>query len=204
MYGRAIRFVTNSINVQSSTVGFRVHPAFFLSTQPNYKKRNLVDDIRESASGLPPTPPSSDRVNAVKTTTTPPSSSTFDRGDYNNPFLDTSTTPTSSSATFNRRENNNNDDDSGSFVADTVKQGVVKAVETGLNIGEMAKSTLDNMYDVTKDAGHKVKEAVAGDEKKYDVPASDHFVDDLRKHADGYDLRRKRDQRNGPSGINDI
>lgn len=84
-----------------------------------------------------------------------------------------------------------------------MKQGVVKAVETGLNIGEMAKSTLDNMYDVTKDAGHKVKEAVAGDEKKYDVPASDHFVDDLRKHGDGYDLRRNR-ERNGPSGINDI
>ncbi|KAJ9562841.1 hypothetical protein OSB04_008001 [Centaurea solstitialis] len=81
------------------------------------------------------------------------------------------------------------------FLAETAKQGVVKAVETGLDIGEMAKKTLDNVYDVTKDTSHKIKEAVAGDREETKrvegVPATDHFVDDLRKRADGYDLKKK-------------
>ena len=82
-----------------------------------------------------------------------------------------------------------------SFVAETAKQGAVNAIETGLEIGEMAKKTLDNVWDVTKDTSHKIKEAVAGDReetKRVDgVPATDHFVDDLRKRADGYDLKKK-------------
>ncbi|KAD3066820.1 hypothetical protein E3N88_34700 [Mikania micrantha] len=82
------------------------------------KKPNLVDDIRESASGLPPVSSSSsgaddERVNAVKTSTTPSSSTTSDN--------------------------------IGDFVADTAKQGVVKAVETGLGMGEMGKRTLDGV-----------------------------------------------------------
>ncbi|KAI3786562.1 hypothetical protein L1987_40327 [Smallanthus sonchifolius] len=45
--------------------------------------------------------------------------------------------------------------------------------------------------DATKETTHEVKEAVAEDEEnKYDVPPTDHFVDDLRKHAGGYDHRR--------------
>ncbi|KAL8261987.1 hypothetical protein R6Q59_026036 [Mikania micrantha] len=55
------------------------------------------------------------------------------------------------------------------------------------DIGEMTKKTLDNVWNTTR----KVKEAVAGDEeKKYEVPPTDHFVDDLRKRAGGYDRRR--------------
>ncbi|XP_024968757.1 uncharacterized protein LOC112508200 [Cynara cardunculus var. scolymus] len=102
-----------------------------------------------------------DRVNAVKSSTTP------------------------SSSTSERREN----------VGETAKQGVVKAVETGLDMGEMAKKTLDNVWDVTKDTSHKIKEAVVGDREETkrveDVPATDHFVEDLRKRADGYDLKKK-------------
>ncbi|KAD2230165.1 hypothetical protein E3N88_41603 [Mikania micrantha] len=55
------------------------------------------------------------------------------------------------------------------------------------DIGEMTKKTLDNVWNTTR----KVKEAEAGDEeKKYEVSPTDHFVDDLRKRAGGYDRRR--------------
>ncbi|KAJ0458024.1 hypothetical protein HanIR_Chr15g0780431 [Helianthus annuus] len=170
MYGRAIRFVT----VQQSAVGLiRVYPSFFVSsvsTQSNYKNRNLIDEIRESASGMPPSR-AADGVKVVNTSTTPSAS--------------------------DRREE---EGETTSYVAEAAKQGVGKAMETGLNIGEMAKQTLDIVWDATKDTTDKVKEVVAGQEdKKYDVPPTDHFVDDLRKRADGYDLRRGR---NG-SGVND-
>ncbi|KAI3769286.1 hypothetical protein L6452_00387 [Arctium lappa] len=167
MYGRLISFAINK-NVPQSTI--RVYyPSNFISsvaTNPNNKDPNLVDDIRGSASS---STGKDDRVNAVKSSTTPPSSSTSERGE--------------------------NGGDMASFVAETAKQGAVKAVETGLDIGEMAKKTLDNAWDVTKDVSHKVKEAVAGDreetERVEDVPVTDHFVEDLRKRADGYDLKKK-------------
>ncbi|KAI3695211.1 hypothetical protein L1987_78202 [Smallanthus sonchifolius] len=73
--------------------------------------------------------------------------------------------------------------DDGGDTGSYVKQGVVKAMETGLDIGEMAKKTLDNVWDATKDTARD-------DENKYDVPPADHFIDDLRKHAGGYDSRR--------------
>ncbi|KAL8225025.1 hypothetical protein R6Q57_017582 [Mikania cordata] len=65
--------------------------------------------------------------------------------------------------------------------------GRLRGVFLKKDIGEMTKKTLDNVWNTTR----KVKEAVAGDEeKKYEVPPTDHFVDDLRKRAGGYDRRR--------------
>lgn len=89
-------------------------------------------------------------------------------------------------------DNMDNDNDTGSYAADAAKQGVAKAMETGLNIDEMAKQTLDNMWDATKDTTHKVKDAVTRNDKdKNYVSSTDKFVDDLRKRADGYDLRKE-------------
>ncbi|KAI3809589.1 hypothetical protein L1987_19184 [Smallanthus sonchifolius] len=102
----------------------RIHPSKFFSS--NLKKPNFIDDIRESASRLPPASSSSadNRVNVVKTSTA-----------------------------SDRRENDGTD--MADFVADTAKQGVAKAVETGLGIGEMCKKTLD-----------AAKDTVAGDDEK--------------------------------------
>ncbi|PWA43504.1 hypothetical protein CTI12_AA534320 [Artemisia annua] len=149
---------------------------------------NFVDDIRKSASGLPSasTTGGDDRVNVVKTTT-----STTPLSDDHVNVVDTSTSPSTSapSSAYDRHEN---DRDSSSFVADAAKQGVKKAMETGLDIGEMAKNTLDSVYNATRDTTHMVKEAVSGDDRKNnDVPPTDHFVNDLRKRADGYDLKNK-------------
>ncbi|GJW05124.1 hypothetical protein Tco_1563980 [Tanacetum coccineum] len=129
---------------------------------------NFVNDIRKSASGLPPVSSSGDnRVNAVKTNTTPLS-------DDNVNVVNTSTSPSTSAPssaydrlkgrTMTRRV----------FAADAAKQGVRKAMETGLDIGEMAKNTLDSVYNATKDTTHMVKEAVTGDDRKNnDVPPTD-------------------------------
>ncbi|KAK1411914.1 hypothetical protein QVD17_32768 [Tagetes erecta] len=188
--------VSNNIKttIQQST---RLYPSFLpssfsLSTKPKHKDPNLVDDIRESASGMPPaasSPPgaSQHRVHDVaKTSTTivPPVASSSNPSYHHDNIAKTTRASPS-----DIREG----DDSGSYVAETVKQGVVKAMETGLDIGEMAKKTLDNVWDATKDTTHQVKKAVAGDdETKYDVPPTDRFVDDLRDRADdGYDLRRR-------------
>ncbi|CAH1434449.1 unnamed protein product [Lactuca virosa] len=164
-YCRFIGFAINK-NLQQSAVRVHVYPSNFFSSlpaHPNHKDSNLVDDIRPtgSESGSGSETGADDRVNVVRSTATP------------------------SSSTSERRENK-------SFVAETAKQGVAKALETGLEIGEMAKKTLDNMWDITKDTTNMVKEAVTSDpEEKNDVPPTDRFVDDLRKRADGYDLKKK-------------
>ncbi|XP_071725898.1 uncharacterized protein [Rutidosis leptorrhynchoides] len=204
MYGRAIKLVTNK-SVQQSTIKLRFNPSNFFSstsTQHNNKDSNLVDDIRSSASGLPSAgssgAASSNIVNDIRDSASglptarssgvEPASAPNDRVNV----VKTITTPSTSPPTFDDRREDDNGGDMGSFVADTAKQGVAKAIETGLDIGEMAKQTLDNVWDATKGTGHAVKEAVTGDEKaKNDVPPTDRFVDDLRKRDDGYDLRNK-------------
>ncbi|GKA19028.1 hypothetical protein Tco_0698943 [Tanacetum coccineum] len=188
MYGIAIKFVTNKNAHQSAASRLKAYPTYSFSsdsTHHNKKDSNFVNDIRKSASGLPPVSSSGDnRVNAVKTTTTPLS-------DDNVNVVNTSTSP-STSAPSSAYDRLKDDHDSSSFAADAAKQGVRKAMETGLDIGEMAKNTLDSVYNATKDTTHMVKEAVTGDDRKNnDVPPTDRFVDDLRKHADGYDLKNK-------------
>nr|GEW77490.1 hypothetical protein [Tanacetum cinerariifolium] len=191
MYGKAIKFVTNKNVHQSAAIRLKAYPTYSfssVSTHQNKKGSNYVDDIRKSASGLPPVSSTSgdNHVNVVRTTTSTPL-----LDDHVN-VVNTSTSPSTSAPSSSYGYRHDDDRDTSSFVADTAKPGVRKAMETGLDIGEMAKNTLDSVYNATKDTTHMVKEAVTGDDRNNnDVPPTDRFVDDLRKHADGYDLKNK-------------
>ncbi|KAI3753738.1 hypothetical protein L2E82_25799 [Cichorium intybus] len=161
MYARFIGFAINK-NLQQSRVRVYVYPFNFFSSLPAHPNHKDSNLVDDiRPTGSGLETGADDRVNVVKSSTTPSPS----------------------------RES---DGDATSFVAETAKQGVGKALETGLEIGEMAKKTLDNVWDLTKDTTNMVKEAVTGDpEEKNDVPPTDHFVDDLRKRAGGYDLKKK-------------
>ncbi|KAK1439606.1 hypothetical protein QVD17_05426 [Tagetes erecta] len=100
------------------------------------KKPNIIDDIRESASGLPWASSSSGADNKV--------------------HVITKTSNTSSDTK----------DDEADFVAETAKQGVIaKAMETGLGVGEVGKKTLDNVWDATQTVKEAVAGDI-DDEKK--------------------------------------
>ncbi|KAI3509836.1 hypothetical protein L1887_25359 [Cichorium endivia] len=161
MYARFIGFAINK-NLQQSRVRVYVYPFNYFSSLPAHPNHKDSNLVDDiRPTGSGSETGADDRVNVVRSSTTPSSS----------------------------REN---DGHATSYVAETARQGVGKALETGLEIGEMAKKTLDNVWDLTKDTTNMVKEAVTSDPKeKNDVPPTDQFVDDLRKRAGGYDLKKK-------------
>lgn len=99
------------------------------------------------------------------------------------------------------RANETRERDTADSVADMAKEGAVKAMETGIELGEKAKQTMDIAWDGFKETTKNVKNAVVGNDDDHG-PASlsetmhDHdninsHVHNLRKRAGGYDLRDK-------------
>lgn len=85
--------------------------------------------------------------------------------------------------------------------AEMAKAGVVGAMEVGLKLGEMAKQTVDVMWDATRRTAETVRDSVADDSRnrgfddRHDddrtrrTPAEKR-VDDLRRRAGGgYDFK---------------
>ncbi|XP_059284695.1 uncharacterized protein LOC132037996 [Lycium ferocissimum] len=86
-------------------------------------------------------------------------------------------------------------DERTSSVEGSLKEGAAKAMETGLNIGEKAKKSMDEAWDAAKETTKNVKDAVVDDandermKKGYEYPPTDTHTESLRKRAAGYDLR---------------
>ncbi|OIT00376.1 PREDICTED: uncharacterized protein LOC109230440 [Nicotiana attenuata] len=80
-----------------------------------------------------------------------------------------------------------------SSVAESLKEGAVKAMETGLNVGEKAKQNMDEAFDAAKETTKNVKDAVvddhANDAMRKGYPHTDSHTESLRERATGYDLR---------------
>ncbi|MCD7468076.1 hypothetical protein HAX54_005874 [Datura stramonium] len=82
-----------------------------------------------------------------------------------------------------------------SSVGESLKEGAAKAMETGLNVGEKAKESMDEAWDAAKETTKNVKDAVVDDandgmKRGYEYPPTTHnHTESLRKRADGYDLR---------------
>ncbi|PIN15740.1 hypothetical protein CDL12_11636 [Handroanthus impetiginosus] len=78
-------------------------------------------------------------------------------------------------------------------VAETAKAGVVGATEAGLKFGEMAKETMDRMWDAAKETTENVRDRVAGigddDDNDPRNEGTDKHVEDLRRMERGYDLK---------------
>ncbi|KAK4714728.1 hypothetical protein R3W88_020635 [Solanum pinnatisectum] len=81
-------------------------------------------------------------------------------------------------------------------VGESLKEGAAKAVETGLNVEEKAKESMDEAWDAAKETTKNVKDALVDDandemKKGYEYPPThkDKHTQNLRKRADGYDLR---------------
>ncbi|CAN4102908.1 unnamed protein product [Withania somnifera] len=85
-------------------------------------------------------------------------------------------------------------DDRTSSVGESLKEGAAKAMETGLDLGEKAKQSMDEAWDAAKETTKNVKDAVRDDandgmNKGYEYPPTDKHTESLRKRAAGYDLR---------------
>lgn len=85
-----------------------------------------------------------------------------------------------------------------SETADTVGDVAVKAMETGIELGEKAKETMDIAWDGFKETTKNVKDTVVGnDDDPSPVSLSDDrdnvdsHVHKLRKRGGGYDLQDK-------------
>ncbi|KAL8032092.1 hypothetical protein ABFX02_13G072000 [Erythranthe guttata] len=83
------------------------------------------------------------------------------------------------------------EDDAAASMAEMAKTGVVGAMETGLKIGEMAKRTMDGVWDATRKTTESVRDSVADDDSGdyRRKQGSDKHVEDLRRRAGGYDLK---------------
>ncbi|KAL7087634.1 hypothetical protein ACP275_13G079400 [Erythranthe tilingii] len=93
-----------------------------------------------------------------------------------------------------RREEKDMEDaagDAAASVAEMAKTGVVGAMETGLKMGEMAKRTMDGVWDATRKTTESVRDSVADDDSGdyRQKPGSDKHVEDSRIRAGGYDLK---------------
>ncbi|KAK4714864.1 hypothetical protein R3W88_020771 [Solanum pinnatisectum] len=79
-------------------------------------------------------------------------------------------------------------------VGQSLKEGAAKAVETGLNVGEKEKESMDEAWDAAKETTKNVKDALVDDDandemkKGYEYPST-HKDKHTQKRADGYDLR---------------
>ncbi|XP_019198910.1 PREDICTED: uncharacterized protein LOC109192670 [Ipomoea nil] len=67
-----------------------------------------------------------------------------------------------------------------SSVADSMREGAARAMETGMELGEKAKQTMDDAWDAAKETTKNVKDSMRED---------DEYDDDLRKRGGRYDLR---------------
>ncbi|XP_015081570.1 uncharacterized protein LOC107025298 [Solanum pennellii] len=85
-------------------------------------------------------------------------------------------------------------------IGESLTDGAAKAVETGLDVGEKAKESIDEAWDAAKETTNNIKDAMVNDandemKKGYKYPSTDNnnnkdeHIPDLRKRADGYDLR---------------
>ncbi|KAG5597611.1 hypothetical protein H5410_038843 [Solanum commersonii] len=102
--------------------------------------------------------------------------STSNKGIYFVPFTSASNnafkTRPSVDETVDGREEGMN-----SSVGERLKEGAAKAVETGLNVGEKAKESMDEAWDAAKETTKNVKDALvhdANDEMKkgYEYPST--------------------------------
>lgn len=81
------------------------------------------------------------------------------------------------------------------FVSEKAKEGTKKAAETVVEVGDKTKEAADEAWGAAKETTHKIKDAVAGDigdgNEDYERHGpTDSHVDDLRKRAGFYDLRK--------------
>ncbi|KAI3457440.1 hypothetical protein Pfo_014103 [Paulownia fortunei] len=85
-------------------------------------------------------------------------------------------------------------------MAEMAKAGVVGAMETGLKLGEIAKQTVDGMWDAAKKTTESVRDSVADDsdnndrrkqtsDKHVEDQTSEKHVEDLRRLAKGCDMK---------------
>lgn len=86
------------------------------------------------------------------------------------------------------------------FVADKVKDGARKAVETAENVGDTAKQTMDGAWKAAKETTEKIKDKViCGDDGDRDHIDRDPSVFEAKKTSDPIDTQEYRsieDQRN--------
>ena len=84
---------------------------------------------------------------------------------------------------------NNPYEDQTETTAETAKGVVAGALEAGVEIGKMAKKTVDGMVD----AAENVRDSLDDDGgARTEKRGSDKFVEDLRRRGDGYDLNDRR------------
>ncbi|KAG8386339.1 hypothetical protein BUALT_Bualt03G0138600 [Buddleja alternifolia] len=80
--------------------------------------------------------------------------------------------------------------------AEIAKAGVVGAMETGLKLGEIAKQTMDGMWDAAKKTTESVRDSMAddsgGNDRDRRQSSDDKHVEDLRRWSRGTDLNAKR------------
>uniref|UniRef100_A0A803LVF0 Uncharacterized protein n=1 Tax=Chenopodium quinoa TaxID=63459 RepID=A0A803LVF0_CHEQI len=89
-------------------------------------------------------------------------------------------------------------EDTTNYVADKAKSGTRSAVETTFVVGEKLAEGMEQTFGCVKDTTKKVKDTVLGkcdedgDNKDHDNSHGkvDKHVEDLRRKAGGYDLRR--------------
>ncbi|KAL2245436.1 uncharacterized protein LOC105165398 [Sesamum indicum] len=91
-----------------------------------------------------------------------------------------------------RRDTEDAGRDTGGSVAEMAKAGAVGAMEAGLKLGEVAKQTMDGMWDAAKETTENVRDTVADDSETVDRRtrrSNDKHVEDLRRRGGGYDLK---------------
>lgn len=91
-----------------------------------------------------------------------------------------------------RRDTEDAARDRAASVAEMAKAGAVGAMETGLKLGEVAKQTMEGMWDAAKETTENVRDTVADDSESIDRrkrTSDDKNVEDLRRRAGGYDLK---------------
>ncbi|KAL0443544.1 UNVERIFIED_CONTAM: hypothetical protein Slati_2077100 [Sesamum latifolium] len=91
-----------------------------------------------------------------------------------------------------RRDTEDAGRDTGGSVAEMAKAGAVGAMEAGLKLGEVAKQTMDGMWDAAKETTEKVRDTMVDDSETMDHrtrTSKDKHVEDLRRRGGGYDLK---------------
>ncbi|XP_057802560.1 uncharacterized protein LOC131017838 isoform X2 [Salvia miltiorrhiza] len=113
----------------------------------------------------------------------------------------TSTTPEEFSKVYNRSEvdskatrhdvvKGDRYDEQRETTAETAKAAAAGAMDAGLELGKVAKKTVDGMLDAAENVRDSLTDGDGDD--RVEERSSDKFVEDLRRRANGYDRDDRR------------
>ncbi|CAI9088696.1 OLC1v1023101C1 [Oldenlandia corymbosa var. corymbosa] len=153
---RAILVIPNPLNLATHSPVYALNRVFIssrqLSQRPEGSPSNWTDDIRAGPGGTPTT-------TAAGKITPDQHVRVINRHDNNPDYRE------EEDGMERAKERTR---DAAHVLSDLAKEGTAKAIESGLELGEIAKKTMDVAWDAAKDTANNLKDAITGDDERRD------------------------------------